>query len=196
MASDVDFDQKDKIRRKIWLYYAILYCIGFPCFLLILESFTSFHFQRYDLKVNPIIISIVDVIVGFISFWIPYHCAYKNCGTKWLTFLVTYWTIVNIFSLKFLNFARFDVFEFAFWTLGFLIPVGWYVVTWNLRRTNRKIQLQKNFPQVANSCVEMLGQSHSLEELNMNLYQLMQVHTDFEPLLWDAYQAKKRSLST
>lgn len=195
MAYDDKFDEKDQFRRKLWIFYAFIYCIGLPCVLLVLENFTSLHIQKENLtRLNPLLLSILNVIVGVISFVIPYHCAYKKCGIKWLTFMITYWVITNIVALNFLRFGQLDVVIFFFWMFGFMFSCGWFVVSWNLRRTNRKIQLKTKFPEIAKSCVEILDQSSSLEALNKNLYHLMQLHAFLEPILFDAYQGKKSLL--
>lgn len=191
-------DEKDKAVRKRWFQYSLFYFIGYPFLTFLMVIIASFFFpsntNAWKQEILPYGLAIIR---NLIFFGITYYFAYKKYGTKWLTFCLI---LISIEIIAFVAWIAgilnisFSPLEKGSLVLELPLSIGWFILTWQLRKTNRRMQLSKQFSQDSKACIDILEQTASLEDLNSKFYNLLQTQPQLEPILSDVYKNKKKLL--
>lgn len=192
------FDDK---ARKQWLIFSLLILMVYPLFegIVVLAYYSdlgkSWEQAFWDF--------FRSVFGSQISFWLIYFLAYKGGGTKFLTFnifvsglgvlsLISSLFVLIFTATAFLNYNALIL--SALISASALFQIVWIFVSCKLMRDNRVRYLLKKYPDQTLYCLHFMNQSNNSEELNSNLYQLVQKKPLLEPLISAAYRVRKNAL--
>lgn len=192
MTSVPLLNEMDQKIRKKWLNVSYLMWIIYPLLAVGAELFLFNQGEMLDSLVITIFLSAYLLNLGV--FYLLYHFAYKKFGTKWLTFVLC-GGLVSISK------GIFEVIHEPtdFLTIGLMVvnvPLyfWWFFRSVYLRNLNKKIQFQMKFPTDYEKCIQLINDSTSLENLNLNFAELTKIWPKFNSFLAEIYQAKKKML--
>ncbi len=147
MASEIyPFNAEENKLRRQWLIIACSYFILYPLLIslcLFLDSCSYSYMVGYCYSYSEYSIYI---FFGLVQLGMLYHFAYKNNGTKLLSWSI-YGSIGQIFRSTTTNYSALSrETKYALTVVAlfdFVIVIPWIVVAIRLRRRNKAMQIQK-----------------------------------------------------
>lgn len=188
--------------RKIWL--AVL--IGQFLLNILLTSFMLFNFDNFketpSFPKNISLFFAVNLMVVFFTIslifnYALYHCAYKNHGTKLLTFTLVIMVLNIIFDIFnwFSNSTPSNAFISLRTTINCVLDVWWFILSIDLRRINKAIQLSGIYDKEYLEFVASIRNSKNLEELELKFYEIIRNHPDALSTIVEEYKVAKKALA-
>ncbi len=131
---DIEVTKAEYKTRKQWLISTLI-MQGFAPLLLLLGL--PFPLEQKE---------IVMLLGPLLSLWILYHCAYRNCGIKWLTLVLILSPLGILRALNEIPSHNFST--ICFDTIQIALYIWWYILSLRLRKLNKKILEHKKNLQV------------------------------------------------
>lgn len=196
------FSQKEKKIRKRWLNLTIFTHIFIPSIFLLLGILASSIYKSLSLVIG---IPVFAILI-FLSFYILYHCAYQKLGTRYLTFCIILGSLNEIRNLG-KTIVSSDLltlptskYLFLLEVISFAISVYWYVLSFQLRKMNKKIRLRERrsieSSEEYKNIISTIQTASSTEDLNRIISELFEKWPNYKPMISEEYEEKKEALES
>jgi hypothetical protein len=196
------FSAKDTKIRKRWLNLTIFTHLLLPSIIVFVGIFASTIYHSFSLIIG---IPIFAILV-FLSFYTLLHCAYRKLGTRYLTFCIIL-GIINTIRDAGKTIASSDLqtlpankYLFLLEAVAIAISIYWYVLSFQLRKMNKKIRLREKRSMEASedykNIISTIQTASSTEDLNRIISELFQQWPNYKPMISEAYEEKKEALES
>ncbi len=198
--SSFQLTNNEKRNRKIWLAVALLPCLmNLPV--------ACFYCIQAAIAGNGYLAMLITVYMGMILLpgWLVWHCTYKKHGTRLLTctlvmnFFCAIWCMVVLLThspSSVLLKAAFA--EAPLWMIliGSSLHIYWLALSFQLRKTNKKLYMQKHCTDAYLVALEEMKASESEKDLKDRFLFLKQQWPHLKRYSSKEYKAKKRQANS
>jgi hypothetical protein len=140
-----ELSPKDQRVRKWWLILLLL--LSVPGFLIFALLFGKLIYEGFTCGTSWCCIwlymfSVLLSLGWFLSFYIPYRCAYKSPGTILLTILLIICPLTFVRELSSLGRDGTNPTGYILFLIFAPFSIWWYVLSLKLRKINKKIRAE------------------------------------------------------
>lgn len=124
--------------RKHWLLSTACFVIFCP---LVLFAFRTIAYGDAFLPKHLLFVAPITYIIrGVICLMIIWHCAYRKCGTKLLTFLLIVCPFKILSSIQQFLKKPFDVWDVVILSIEIALFLWWFLLSLKMKTVNKAIQ--------------------------------------------------------
>lgn len=134
-------NEKEKKIRTLWLIsYLVSAVIGLLTSILTLTSFKTVFRSTAVVSVTIATHLLIFFGIGYLF----YHCSYKRYGLRWITCSLVLTPLFMVFSPISLiqNSSAFTPLAYYLSWFSWVLSIGYYILTFKLRKINKKIRLK------------------------------------------------------
>ncbi len=140
MSSACTINKSEEKTHKYWLFSSLCMLVLFP---LIVLGFMVTLSKQIDIPESVLYECLIYVILGILSLWLIWYCAYKNPGTRLLTFWLFTSPIKRITQIGQELSESSDVLIIIPLIIESGIFLWWYLLSLKLRKINKARQKDK-----------------------------------------------------